>query len=214
MRSQNGLPTRERWHEAVFRVIYTEATMMLWPRLLHSARAINPAAADTLQEYMLAGGQFTPQGANLFPSGTMKVEEANRFKAERLQRIRPIIIQAINAAKAADHPWVPAVRAKWEALERECEQRFESIKFALHQDPVQRVAEYAAHLLDTAMATIMVGDAGPDVGVARRAGVPVIGVEFGYTDVPIAELKPDRLIAHMRDLPAAVDSLGKVASRT
>ena len=53
----------------------------------------------------------------------------------------------------------------------------------------------------------MVGDAGPDVGVARRAGIPVIGVEFGYTDVPIAELKPDRLIGHMRDLPAAVDSL-------
>src|SRR4029077_913446 len=54
---------------------------------------------------------------------------------------------------------------------------------------------------------IMVGDAGPDIGVARRAGVPVIGVEFGYTEVPIAELKPDRLIGHMRELPAAVQSL-------
>jgi phosphoglycolate phosphatase len=54
---------------------------------------------------------------------------------------------------------------------------------------------------------IMVGDAGPDVGVARRAGIPVIGVEFGYTDVPIAELKPDRLIGHMRELPGAVGSL-------
>ena len=54
---------------------------------------------------------------------------------------------------------------------------------------------------------IMVGDAGPDVGVVRRAGIPVIGVEFGYTDVPIADLKPDRLIGHFRDLPAAVDSL-------
>ena len=54
---------------------------------------------------------------------------------------------------------------------------------------------------------IMVGDAGPDIGVARRAGVPVIGVEFGYTDVPIADLKPDRLINHMRELPAAVRSL-------
>jgi phosphoglycolate phosphatase len=61
--------------------------------------------------------------------------------------------------------------------------------------------------------TIMVGDAGPDVGVARRAGVPVIGVEFGYTEVPIAELKPDRLIGHMKDLPAAVQSLSKVAPR-
>ena len=55
--------------------------------------------------------------------------------------------------------------------------------------------------------TIMVGDSGTDIGVARRAGVPVIGVSFGYTDVPIAELKPDRLIHHMRDLPAAVGAL-------
>jgi phosphoglycolate phosphatase len=59
---------------------------------------------------------------------------------------------------------------------------------------------------------IMVGDAGPDVGAARRAGIPVIGVTFGYTDVPIAELDPDRLIHHMRDLPAAVaDLLGPSA---
>ncbi len=55
--------------------------------------------------------------------------------------------------------------------------------------------------------TVMVGDAGPDIGVARRAGVPVIGVEFGYTEVPIADLKPDLLIAHMRQLPGAVATL-------
>jgi phosphoglycolate phosphatase len=54
---------------------------------------------------------------------------------------------------------------------------------------------------------IMVGDAGPDIGVARRAGIPVIGVEFGYSEVPIADFKPDRLIGHMRDLPAAVEAV-------
>ena len=78
-------------------------------------------------------------------------------------------------------------------------------------DPVilqQTVARAGGHIAST----IMVGDAGPDVGVARRAGTPVIGVEFGYTDVPIADLKPDRLIGHMRELPAAVNSLNKVAS--
>lgn len=67
----------------------------------------------------------------------------------------------------------------------------------------QTVARAGGHL----SAAIMVGDAGPDVGVARRAGVPVIGVEFGYTDVPIAELKPDRLIGHFSQLPAAIASL-------
>ncbi|MFZ5738281.1 MAG: HAD-IA family hydrolase [Pseudomonadota bacterium] len=56
-------------------------------------------------------------------------------------------------------------------------------------------------------AAVMVGDAGPDVGVARRAGVPVIGVEFGYTEVPIAELEPDLLVGHMRELPTAVSRL-------
>ena len=55
--------------------------------------------------------------------------------------------------------------------------------------------------------TVMVGDAGPDIGVARRASVPVIGVTFGYTEVPIAELKPDLLIGHMRELPGAVETL-------
>lgn len=55
--------------------------------------------------------------------------------------------------------------------------------------------------------SIMVGDAGPDVGVARRAGIPVIGVTFGYTEIPIADLKPDVLIAHMRELPGAIKTL-------
>src|SRR5258705_11884538 len=55
--------------------------------------------------------------------------------------------------------------------------------------------------------TVMVGDAGTDVGVARRANVPVVGVDFGYTDVPMADLKPDRLIGHTSDLPPAIESL-------
>ena len=73
-------------------------------------------------------------------------------------------------------------------------------------DPVilQQTVARAGGQLSSA---IMVGDAGPDIGVARRAGIPVIGVEFGYTEVPIADLKPDRLIGHMRDLPAAIESL-------
>jgi phosphoglycolate phosphatase len=73
-------------------------------------------------------------------------------------------------------------------------------------DPVilqQTVARAGGHI----GSTVMVGDAGPDVGVSRRAGVPVIGVTFGYTEVPIADLKPDRLIGHMRDLPGAVEAL-------
>jgi phosphoglycolate phosphatase len=51
---------------------------------------------------------------------------------------------------------------------------------------------------------VMVGDSTPDVAVARAAGVPVIAVDFGYTEIAVARLKPDRIISHFDDLPAAV----------
>jgi phosphoglycolate phosphatase len=57
--------------------------------------------------------------------------------------------------------------------------------------------------------TIMVGDSGNDVDVARAAAVPVIAVDFGYTEVPVSRLEPDRIISHFDELPEAVASLVK-----
>lgn len=48
--------------------------------------------------------------------------------------------------------------------------------------------------------TIMVGDSITDIRTARAAGVPVIAVDFGYTDVPVTQLGPDRIISHYDDL--------------
>jgi len=42
--------------------------------------------------------------------------------------------------------------------------------------------------------TIMVGDSINDILAAKNAAVPSIGVTFGYTDVPMAELEPDVVI--------------------
>jgi phosphoglycolate phosphatase len=39
--------------------------------------------------------------------------------------------------------------------------------------------------------TVMIGDSETDVLTARAAGVPVIGVSFGYTQKPVAEFQPD-----------------------
>lgn len=51
--------------------------------------------------------------------------------------------------------------------------------------------------------TIMVGDSKTDIATARAAGVPVIAVDFGYTDRPVQEFSPDRVISHFNDLPGA-----------
>lgn len=50
---------------------------------------------------------------------------------------------------------------------------------------------------------VMVGDASTDAGTARAAGVPLILVTFGYTEVPAAELGPDILLDHFKDMPQA-----------
>ena len=54
---------------------------------------------------------------------------------------------------------------------------------------------------------VMVGDSAKDIDTARAAGVPVVAVDFGYTDAPVAQFGPDRIIGEFRDLPAAVFSL-------
>lgn len=54
---------------------------------------------------------------------------------------------------------------------------------------------------------VMVGDSATDVGAARNAGVPVIVVDFGYTDRPAAELGADALISHFDALQDAMTRL-------
>jgi phosphoglycolate phosphatase len=54
---------------------------------------------------------------------------------------------------------------------------------------------------------IMVGDSDTDIQTARAANVPVIAVDFGYADVPVEELGPDRVVSHFDELMQACDAL-------
>lgn len=54
---------------------------------------------------------------------------------------------------------------------------------------------------------VMVGDSHTDVATARAAGLPVVCVPFGYTDVPVEALEPDVVIQHFSELPQAVRRL-------
>jgi phosphoglycolate phosphatase len=56
----------------------------------------------------------------------------------------------------------------------------------------------------------MIGDSITDIRSARAAKVPIVAVDFGYADVPIATLGPDRVISSFAELPAAVDALVRV----
>jgi len=54
---------------------------------------------------------------------------------------------------------------------------------------------------------VMVGDSMTDVSTAKAAGIPVVAVDFGYTDVPPADFKAERLISHFDELRDAVRAL-------
>ncbi|QGM97826.1 HAD family hydrolase [Methylocystis parvus] len=54
---------------------------------------------------------------------------------------------------------------------------------------------------------VMVGDSKTDVDTAKNAGTPVVAVDFGYTDIPVAELAPDRVISHFDELWAAAEAI-------
>ena len=54
---------------------------------------------------------------------------------------------------------------------------------------------------------VMVGDSINDIKAAKAVPMPVVAVDFGYTDVPVARLDPDAIISHYDDLPTAVERL-------
>jgi phosphoglycolate phosphatase len=51
---------------------------------------------------------------------------------------------------------------------------------------------------------IMIGDSITDVRTARAANVPVIAVDFGYSEVAPEALNADRLISSFTELPRAI----------
>lgn len=83
-------------------------------------------------------------------------------------------------------------------------------------DAVTAAKPDPAHLIEAVQAVggdlaraIMVGDASPDAGAARAAGTPLILVDFGYSEIPAAELAADVLLHHFDDLADACVSLLK-----
>ncbi len=68
------------------------------------------------------------------------------------------------------------------------------------------------HTIETARAAtgtalpraVMIGDTAADTGAARAAGIPVIGVTFGYSPTPMPDLNPDAVIDSFAALPEAV----------
>ena len=54
---------------------------------------------------------------------------------------------------------------------------------------------------------VFMGDSITDISTARAAAIPVIAVDFGYTDIPVRDLNADHVVSAFAELPAAVNTL-------
>lgn len=61
---------------------------------------------------------------------------------------------------------------------------------------------------------VMIGDSVTDLDAARNCRVPCVLMDYGYTDVPAAELGADIVLSDFRDMPRAAESLLAAVSST
>ncbi len=73
-----------------------------------------------------------------------------------------------------------------------------------YKKPDGRHLTATSSMLDCVGSTIMIGDSLPDIHAAKAANMPVIAVDFGYSDVPIESLEPDHIISCLPDLLSLV----------
>ena len=59
----------------------------------------------------------------------------------------------------------------------------------------------------SANSSVMVGDSTTDYETAKAANIPIIGVTFGYTDIPVTELECDAVISSYADFLKALESI-------
>ena len=83
-------------------------------------------------------------------------------------------------------------------------------------DTVSNRKPHPDHLLQTIdragghpARAIMIGDSETDIKAARAAAIPVIAVDFGYTNGPVADHGPDRVVNSFERLPETVAELLK-----
>jgi phosphoglycolate phosphatase len=72
--------------------------------------------------------------------------------------------------------------------------------FAFRKPDPRHLLETIAKAGGDPSAAVMVGDSVTDIDTAKAAGIPVVAVDFGYTDRHVREFEPSAIISHYDEL--------------
>lgn len=97
-------------------------------------------------------------------------------------------------------------------------QRFAAISgpetFGIRKPDPRHLTETIAMAGGDASRAVMVGDSVTDIDTAKAAGIPVVAVDFGYTDRHVREFEPSAIISHYDELTLGLtEKLISAASR-
>jgi phosphoglycolate phosphatase len=176
-----------------------------------------------------AGGRALIKRGFAASGKTLRLETIEALFADYLEHYNAHIVDRTRLYPGVDKTLAAFARAGWR--QAVCTNKIESsakllitrlgiadhFAFVCGQDTFGVGKPDAKPLLETIAASdgaskraIMVGDSGTDIRTARAAGVRVIAVDFGYTEVPVKELGPDRVISHFDELIEACEALLRV----
>lgn len=62
--------------------------------------------------------------------------------------------------------------------------------------------------------TVMIGDSATDLEAARHAGVPVVLVDYGYSNAPVRSLGADAVVSEFKSIPEILPTLMRAPARS
>jgi phosphoglycolate phosphatase len=178
--------------EAAVAMVGSGARVMLEAAFAAEGRALTPETLDRLlRDYMALYDEHLADESRPYPGAEVMLD---RFAAEG---------------------WLLAVCTnKFEASARKLLRilglapRFAAITgqdtFAFRKPDPRHLTETIRLAGGVGDNAVMVGDSTTDIDTAMAANVPVVAVTFGYSPIPVADLKPTRVIASFAELWDAV----------
>jgi phosphoglycolate phosphatase len=194
--------------------------------VVFAREGLQPVAYETARN-LIGGGARTMIARGIESEGRIlepkKLEQMfddfiTYYSAHVADRSRPFpgLVDALDALAAGGHRFAVCTN-KLEGLsvllleKLALADRFETIcgqdTFGIQKPDPEILRRTISAAGGTAEHAIMIGDSSTDICTARAAGVPVIAVDFGYTDRPVSEFGPDLIISHFAQLPAAVAAI-------
>jgi phosphoglycolate phosphatase len=189
--------------------------------LNHCLGAGGVAHTDTagFTQYVGHGGRVMIERAYAAQRKALTIDEHDRLFALFLEhygagipgksRPYPGVLAALDRLESAGYMFAICTN-KTEAFSRKLigalgmSHRFAAIcgadTFAFRKPDPRHLLETIAKAAGDRGRAVMVGDSRTDIDTAKAAGIPVVAVDFGYTDRHVREFEPSIIISHFDEL--------------